>query len=148
MNIFRNSKGFTLVELLATMVIIGIVGGLSIPLIRNSIEAQTERKYKTYGESLISSAKLYNDSYGDDLWLRGQENGCVLITLKELKSKRLAKDIDLSDIACDDEKSKVRIKKTDNKFKYDYSIFCGVADDDGNIKSDGFQFPSDDLSCD
>ena len=57
------NKGFTLVELLVAIVILGIITGLSIPLLRVISNNRTEKQYKTYMDSMIASAKLYNDSY-------------------------------------------------------------------------------------
>ena len=63
-----NSKGFTLVELLATMVILGIITGISMPLLRNVMARREYKKYDTYQESLIYASKLYVDSYKEDLF--------------------------------------------------------------------------------
>ena len=38
-----NKKGFTLMELLVTVVVLGIIVGLSLPLVRNIQLAQTEK---------------------------------------------------------------------------------------------------------
>ena len=56
------NKGFTLVELLVTISILGLITALSLPVIRNIIEANTLKKYTTYKDSVETSAKLYVDS--------------------------------------------------------------------------------------
>ena len=45
-------KGFTLVELLVTISILGLITALSLPVIRNIIEANTMKKYSTYKDSV------------------------------------------------------------------------------------------------
>ena len=58
----KKIKGFTLVELLLTISILGLITAMSIPVIRNIIEANTLKKYATYKDSVETSAKLYVDS--------------------------------------------------------------------------------------
>ena len=86
----KNNKGFTLVELLVAVAILGIITGMSIPLIRNVRQNNEQRKYTSYGESLVQSAKLYVDSYGEDLFGH-KKSGCALITYQQLEDKGLAK---------------------------------------------------------
>ncbi len=119
----KNSKGFTLVELLVVMVIIGIVVGLSFPAIRTLQQKNAERKYTTYQNSLKSSAKLYVDSYDEDLFGR-KENGCACIKYEELESKKLAKDITVKDISCDTGNTFVRVNKVGDTYTYDSFIGC------------------------
>ena len=64
----KNKKGFTLVELLVVIAILGIITGISIPLIRNVQKAMVKKKYTTYLNGLKTSAKLYNDSYSEDMF--------------------------------------------------------------------------------
>ena len=57
----KNSKGFTLVELLVVIVIIGIVGSLAWPTINMLVENGDISKIKTYGDSMVAAAKVYTD---------------------------------------------------------------------------------------
>jgi len=60
--VILNNKGFTLVELLVTVAILGIISGISIPLIKNIQYQQRIKQFETYKTNMISSAKLYNSS--------------------------------------------------------------------------------------
>ena len=123
----KNSKGFTLVELLVVMVIFGVIVGLSFPAVKTLQEKNTEIKFTTYKDSLASGAKLYIDSFEDDIFGRN-ESGCTCIKLKELETKKLAKDISMNDISCDTNNTFVRVTKIDGS--YTYSSFLGCKNEE------------------
>ena len=58
-----NGKGFTLTELLVAVVILGIVTGMSFPVIRRIRESNEKKQYEMYSNSITYSSKLYVDSY-------------------------------------------------------------------------------------
>lgn len=76
-----NNKGYTLVELLATMVILGIIMAVTIP---NISGITTQNKITTYAED----AKKFKNTAeymfrGDDTVIKPNANGeCVIINLK------------------------------------------------------------------
>lgn len=78
-----NSKGFTLVELLAVMVVIGVVMAVAIP---NIVGISTQNKITAYAED----AKKFKNSAeymlrGDDTIKKPENNGqCVLVNLRYL----------------------------------------------------------------
>ena len=112
-----NKKGFTLMELLVTVVVLGIIVGLSLPLVRNIQLAQTEKRYITYLDSVGQAAKLYTDSYSEDLYL-GRTSGCVYVSYDEMNRYKLLKDIDIRDISCNSEFTAVKIVKFGEKYYY------------------------------
>ena len=63
-----NNKGFTMVELLVAMAIMGLLVIMAFPTIRAIQTNNTETKYEEYGKAVVSAAKLYTDSYGEDLF--------------------------------------------------------------------------------
>ena len=87
MNKYKN-KGFTLVELLIAIVIMGIIVILALPSLRSFLTKNEEKEYMTLRNSIISAAKLYTDSSNEDMF--GSNNsGCVMLTYNQLKAKDL-----------------------------------------------------------
>ena len=131
----KNKNGFTLVELLVTVVILGIITGLSIPLIRNIQENNKNREYIAYMDSLKYSAKLYVDSYGEDLFGR-HKSGCSLIKYSDMMNKGLLKDIPVDKVSCNSGETFVKVVKMDDKYGYAASIGCGNVDASGKVSVD------------
>lgn len=122
-----NNKGFTLVELLVTISLLGLVTSITIPRIIGINENSKKNKHETYGDSIVSGAKLYVDSYSSDMF--GNNNyGCKDISLEELKSKLLAKDIKIDDETCLNNETYVRVIKLNNKYQYQLSLECTTSD--------------------
>ncbi len=117
------NKGFTLVELLVTVVVLGIIMGLSFPIIRHIQEENNKKKYETYAEGMMTSARLYVDSYDEDLFGH-HDTGCAYITYEQLVEKKLLKEVSVSDATCHHENSFVRVVKLKNQYAYSYSLEC------------------------
>ena len=104
----KNRRGFTLTELLAVIVILGIVSLISIPIISNLSSSFQKRQYTNYLDSVVASTKLYNDSYGEDLFGH-KEQGCAYVSYQQLVEKNLLNDIKVKDMSCNSEHTFVRI---------------------------------------
>ncbi|MGG0738709.1 prepilin-type N-terminal cleavage/methylation domain-containing protein [Niallia taxi] len=60
----KNEKGLTLIELLAVIVILGIIAAIAIPSIANIIEKSRYDAIKADGIQVLNSAKLYISGNG------------------------------------------------------------------------------------
>lgn len=61
----KNRNGLTLIELIAVLVILGIIAAIAVPTIGNTINAQRERAAEAEWSAILSAAELYiveNDS--------------------------------------------------------------------------------------
>ena len=125
----KSKKGFTLVELLGTLVILGIILGLAIPSLLNLKNDNKENKNEKYAESIIASGKLYTDSYAKDMF-GNNTIGCYDITYSQLKEKNLAKDIKIDGITCDTYAEDgtpltyVKVQKSNDNYNYELAIRC------------------------
>lgn len=52
-------KGFTLVELLAVIVILALILAIAVPTISSLIEESRKNSFKATGDMLVSAAKLF-----------------------------------------------------------------------------------------
>ncbi len=60
----KNDKGLTLVELLAVIVILGIIAAIAVPSIGNIIEKSRADAVKSEGIQVLNAAKLFVASEG------------------------------------------------------------------------------------
>ena len=128
-----SQKGFTLVELLVTIVILGIITGMSWPVIRGLQENNKISQYKQYGEAMVSAAKLYIDSYEEDLFYYEDDlttaqkntgqNGCVSLT--DLIEMGFMRDINMPKVSCYSNFSFVKVTRKKGNYTYTYYLGCG-----------------------
>lgn len=119
-----NKKGFTLIELLAAIAILGLLTVMAFPTMRALQAKNEQKKYEEYGESVISAAKLYVDSYKDDLFNPKLKNEHIVLPLTKLVEKDLTKDINISGITCLKGPSNVWIVKYGDDYSYCLHLTC------------------------
>jgi len=134
-----NKKGFTLIELLVVVVILGIIAGLSIPLIRNLTTTFDKRKYQSYADSVLYAAKLYNDAYKEDLFGHNK-NGCAYVTYDNLVEKQLLNDIEIEGMSCNSAMTYVVVTKQGDKYGYSPYVGCGKKAD-GSVEAITVKLP-------
>ena len=117
-----NNKGFTMVELLVAMAILGLLIVMAFPTMRTVQTANTNNKYDQYGKAILSASKLYVDSYEDDLFSKNIENDTHDIAYTELKERDLIKDIGLDDADCSS--TVVTVIKYGDDYQYCLNMKC------------------------
>ncbi len=126
----KKLKGFTLVELLAAITIMGIILIMAMPSIGYIQSKNEKQRYEKYANTLEAAGKLYTDSNAIDMF--GYNGvGCYDISFADLKDKKLISDIEYKSVTCADSSKKrtfVRVKKYQDTFDYQVSIYCA----DGN----------------
>ena len=137
----KNKKGFTLVEVLVTITILGIVTLISLPVISAISSKLNNNKLNTYKGIIESGAKIYTDSHDIDLF-GYQKNGCVDIYYSTLVNNKIIDELDFSNnnnVVVD--KIFVRVKKINDN--YDYEIFIPTEEE---IASLDFNFCNGSIS--
>lgn len=119
-----NKKGFTLIELIATIVIMALILIMVMPSIIALRNNNKDKAYEYYGDSLIEAAKIFVNKEGEDITSLGTLNftGCVDISYNDLLSSDLIKAYNDENINCTN--AKVRYTKSRNKESYSINLTC------------------------
>ena len=120
----RNNKGFSLVELLAAIVIMGILTGIGVVSVTYLINKTEKEYYKAQESEIIMAAKSYTQDNRGFLPKRvGQKNQ---IYLKTLQSKKyIGEVLDRNKKKCDPDRSYVQVYRySKNNYSYVVNLVC------------------------
>lgn len=126
-----NKRGFTLVELILVVVIIGIISAITIPSIMNGLSESKATGGESVEKLLENNLELYNTDNKEDLWCledskcesNEQNKNCITVPLNDLYN--MNPDIDFGDCVLKNDNSLV-IKRDINTNSYTYhaNIVC------------------------
>ena len=122
----KNEQGFTLIELLVAVIVLAIIVVMAIPQISNLIDSNNDAKYDAYAGTIETSAKLYTDSYNEDMFGENQ-SGCYDVKFHQMEEKNLLEDIKINNVTCaggEEKKTFARVYKSGSHYKYKVSILC------------------------
>ncbi len=128
-------KGFTLVELLATITILGIIALLLVPTVIGTMNRFREDSKENQEKSIISAAKLWASDHR--LQLPIVDNSSICVTVAELKQGYLDEEIRNPDTKeAISNQAGVKVTKNGKSFTYQYVASCdgsSTSDDENTI---------------
>lgn len=126
-NLLKNNKGLTLVELLAVIVIIGILSSLAVTAISKLLDRSTENYYKDQEDNIALAAQTYtNDNRNLLPFKTTAPDNTTTIRLRELIDKGYIKTVkDKSGDDCNITNSYVTITKNSTEdYTYKTHLEC------------------------
>ena len=128
MNKKLNKRGFTLVELLAVLVILSAIMGIALPSITSSLERNKEKQNESKYKMLESFAEIYVSDHKNSIYNNLVSDECY-IAVSNLESEGyltndVNKDKDGAPI-----NGYVIFNKTNNSYKYtkDLTDYVGIS---------------------
>lgn len=87
----KNNKGFTLVEVLAVMVILGILALIAVPAIGGIIENSREDAFRSTAQNIVASAQLA--FLADDSIFTDETNGSETVSATVLENNDFLEEL-------------------------------------------------------
>ncbi len=136
-------KGFTLIELICVITILGLIALIAIPTINNMIIKSREESYDEQLDTIIDAARTYMSA--NSLKLPSQTGGATCVTIAELQAEGIIEEGEIenpcADNKCSDELGAIDVQKFNgrvdvewksNKYVYTYSTNPASCDEEGN----------------
>ncbi len=124
-------KGFTLVELLGVIVILGLIAMIAIPTINSALNSSREKAYDEQVRTIVEASRTYMSKNSLKLPSQAEGNNCCLsvatlqksglLTSDDIKNPKYQKDSEEEEKKYENFNGSVIITFTNNKYKYEYA---------------------------
>lgn len=122
----KNIKGFTLIEMIIVILLIGIVLTITIPAATRIIGKKSDTEYNTQIKLTEQALDLYAARYQGIL--RTKRDKCIIVDYNTLKTEGLLKE---KNITCT---GKI-IMTPKNNSSYSYTYYLNCKDENNRVKS-------------
>ena len=136
----RNDKGFTMIEILASVIIMGVLLIIAVPAVSKMMKGFRENYYVELEETLLASGKeFFNDNR---IFKPNEDHRISYVTIDSLlKKKYIDKFVDYKGKSCSATESYIIM--TYGGFDYDYEVCIKCVNDDyETIPTEGSCDPS------
>lgn len=117
------NKGFTLVELIAMIVILGVILLLSFSSLTRTLKRTKLKEVTDFRDKIITASTVYVESHLSDFPELGPFNGMVEIELNTLIENDYLEQTIKNPTECDMENVLVKAKKNSDK-TISYTVYC------------------------
>ncbi len=126
----KENQGFTLIEMLTVVILIGIILAIAVPGVMNAVKSNQKKLYDTHLKIVEEASYLFVKQYKGQL--ENSSSSCFLVDYQTLVQKGLVKE---SKITCS---GKVILTKSGNgkDFIPTFSLECKDEDDKTYSKKD------------
>lgn len=124
----KNEKGFSLIELMAVIIIIGLILIVVVPAVSRLLTTNDQKEYDRYLDIIEAGAIRYSDSRKDDLGSY-KDNGCLEVDLEELVSQKYIKEFNDKKVTCT---GTVRLNNNLGNLKVSINLTC-TSNDSGRV---------------
>lgn len=116
-----NKKGFTLVELLAVIVLLGIIGLIASVTISNELKENKESLYSIQIDNIKRSAQTWANSHVFEL--PSENGGYIVLTLGQLKAEGLSSEV-INPLTSEpfDDSLQIKITMVENSYVYEVLV--------------------------
>lgn len=127
----NNKKGFTLIEMLGVIVIIGLIMIVAIPTLSKLINSNKDQEYSTYYSTVREAAIAYATKLEEKL---GNSNavGCAEVDLQTLIDEGFVTEYSSRDVVCSTTvggvNNKIKIRNNKGKITAKFRLVCTNTD--------------------
>ena len=120
-DIVNNKKGFSLIELITVIIIIGLILIIALPAVTRLLKSNNNKQYEQYFEVVKAGALRYSLELRDELG-GYNDNGCIdNITLEDLIKENMVKEFNDKNITCT---GKVRLDNVKGSISASINLTC------------------------